>query len=100
MASLVDKIREWLRRRSRATEDGSPNDGFLSYSGEWHAVAIGAFFGFVFAVTGEPAVAVAAFLLITGKAKVSNDHLRDAAKEAAYSGGAFVAFAFVAGLVF
>jgi hypothetical protein len=82
-----------------ANESESERDGFLSYSGEWHAVAVGAFFGFVFAATGTPAVSVFAFLVFSGKAKASNNHLRDAAKEVAYSGGAFVVFAVVGGLV-
>jgi len=82
-----------------ANESDTERDGFLSYAAEWHALAIGAFFGLVFAVTGNPVVAGFAFLVITGKAKVSNAHLRDAAKEAAYSGGAFVVFAVGGGVV-
>lgn len=75
-----------------ATEDDTERDGFLSYSKEWHALAIGAVLGIIAAVTMHEAVFLFAFLIITGKAKVSNGHLRDAAIEAAYSGGGFVVF--------
>jgi hypothetical protein len=73
-----------------ASEDDSEYDGFLSYAGEWHALAVGAFLAIVAAATMRAEVFVFAFLLLTGKAKVSNAHLRDAGKEVAYSGGAFV----------
>lgn len=73
------------------TEADSKRDGFLSYAAEWHGLAVGAFFGLVAAVTMNEAVFVFAFLVISGKAKVSNPHLRDAAKETAYTGGGFVA---------
>ena len=64
--------------------------GFLSNIPEWHALAIGSALGLISGFTGSNEIAIFAFLVITGKAKVSNGHLRDAAKEAAYSGGAFV----------
>lgn len=71
-------------------ESDTERDGVLSYAGEWHALAIGAGLGIFAAATMNEVVFVFAFLLITGKAKVSNSHLKDAAKEAAYTSAAFV----------
>lgn len=64
--------------------------GFLSSYAEWHATAIGAFFGVVFGMTGDVRVAVAVVAIVMGKAAVTSPHLRDAAREAAYTAGGFV----------
>jgi len=90
MPSLSERIREWLRGNTRSNESDTDRDGFLSYSGEYHAVAVGAAFGLISAVTGNPVITGFLALVIMGKSKVSNAHLRHSAKEAAYSGGAFV----------
>lgn len=92
MASIIDRIREWFHERTRSSEDASEYDGFLSYSAEWHAAAVGALLGIVTGITQSPEVAFVAFLIATGKAKASNGHLKDAAKEVAYTGGSFVIF--------
>ena len=94
----IDRIRDFIRTRSRSTEVDTDSDGFLSYSGEWHGVAVGAIFGLCTAITGEPFVALVFALIAAGIGKRRSDHLRDAAKEVGYSGGAFV-FAYAVGNV-
>lgn len=90
MARLRERLREWIGRPDAATEDESDRDGFLSYAAEWHAVAVGAVFALLTAIVGNPAPAIFFGGILTGRIPTGVNHLRDAAKETAYSGGAFV----------
>lgn len=90
MRKWLTKAKEYLSGADAPTESDSERDGFLSYSAEWHALAIGAFLGVAHLYTGDPEIVGGAVAILLGKAKVSNSHLKDAAKEIAYSGGAFV----------
>ena len=38
---------KWIKEAGAATEDDSERDGFLSYSGETHAVGVGIYHGFI-----------------------------------------------------
>lgn len=80
---------DWILEGGGGSESDTERDGFLSYSGEIHAVGIGASAGVLTAVTGNPAVALTFAALLFGKQKYENKHLNDASKEAAYSGAAF-----------
>lgn len=40
-------LREWIKQAGAPTESDSERDGFLSYSGEVHAVGVGIYYGFV-----------------------------------------------------
>lgn len=73
------------------SESETARDGFLSSRPEWHAIAIGGFLGIVGGVTFHPAVFVFAFVVVTGRGALRkrSNHLKDAAKESAYTGGAF-----------
>lgn len=73
-----------------ATESGSSYNGVLSHAGEWHAVAVGALAGAVWAATGDPAVASALGTVVYGAGKLGSSHLRDARQEVAYTAGGAV----------
>lgn len=72
------------------TESDTDRDGVLSYAGEYHALAIGAFLGVAVGLTGDTTVLMAAVAIVLGKAKYSNPHLKDATQEVAYTASGFV----------
>jgi hypothetical protein len=70
-------------------ESGTDRDGVLSYAAEWHALAI----GFLVGLTGAAAVVIAfaGYALGIGRSVFrETGHLRDAAREPAYSAGGIV----------
>jgi len=67
-------------------EEDTERDGFLSYAGEWHAMAL----GFGVGLTGTKALIglFIAFVFGIGTEKLRmSPHLKDAAEESAYSVG-------------
>jgi len=79
------------------SESASEYDGFLSYAGEYHALAVGALAGGVYAATGDAAVAAGLWAIVTGGRKVSG-HLADARDEVAYTAGGAVLGFFLVGV--
>lgn len=80
----------WPLSGDARDESETPRDGFLSTTVEIHAAGIGAIFAVLFLITGNVGIVAFFAAVIMGKAKVQRTHLKDAAKEAGYSGGAFV----------
>lgn len=44
---MIKELVEWVKEAGAPTESDSERDGFLSYSGEVHAVGVGIYYGFV-----------------------------------------------------
>lgn len=72
------------------TESGTDRNGLLSYAGEWHGLAVGAFLGVLAGATQNPAIFLVAIGLIAGKKSYQRAHMKDASRETAYTGAAFV----------
>jgi len=65
-------------------EEGTERDGVLSYSAEWHAIAVG--FGAGFTGSVELIAPLVAFVLGLGTEQLRrSDHLKDASREPAYT---------------
>lgn len=68
-----------------STESESADDGFLSYAGEFHALAVGALGAALFVVTESPEIAAGLGAVVYGGGKLGSPHLRDARHEVAYT---------------
>lgn len=83
-------LSDWLRARSRPTEESHEYDGVLSYADEWHALVLGLGVG----ITGNLALvsAVVSYALGRGSGSLdtSDPHVRDVAEEPAYAIGGMV----------
>lgn len=77
-----------------STEEETERDGFLSYSGEWHALTIG--FGMGFYAPWELQTAFVGAVIARNKQQIQNHqfnqsgHMKDAKKEPAYTIGGLV----------
>ena len=61
---MIEKIKEWFKVYSRKKEAQTQRDGFLSYAGEFHSLALGLGVGFMSAVQQNPEM-MSAFIAIT-----------------------------------
>lgn len=66
LKALLQRAREFARRRSAPTEDDTEYNGFLSYAGEFHALIIGLAAGFTAAVSGQPMILAGLFAIALG----------------------------------
>lgn len=44
---MIKGLVKWVKEAGAPTEEDSERDGFISYSGEAHAVGVGIYYGFV-----------------------------------------------------
>lgn len=63
---MIDKIKEWFKVHSRKTEAQTDRDGFLSYAGEFHALAIGLGIGMYAAISKDPELVKAMLAISLG----------------------------------
>lgn len=72
MVNIIDKIIKFLRVHSRAKESQTPRDGFLSYAGEFHSLAIGLAVGGYAGLNDNPELAAAMIGVALGLATGSS----------------------------
>lgn len=82
---MISRILEFFRESAAARERDSDRNGFLSYAGEYHAVGVGFLAAVIGVFTGNWELLAVLAAVITGGREVKNNHLRDAAKEVAYT---------------